>query len=119
MLLESDLLVAIDGVHLMPDSQMTHVSAFFNNHERHFTVATHAKFRPTRSGVEMFFDDGFYGITWTSAGGQRPAANTTVVKYISSRGQLHTSNVNVTYTLEGRHTRLVHVMYGPNTEPSK
>ena len=118
VLLKSDLLVVIDDVHLMPDSQTTHVSAFFNNHERGFTVATHAKSRPTRSGVEMLFDDGIYGITWTSAGGQSPAANITAVEYKSSRGQLHTSNVNVTYTLEGRHTRLVQIMYGPNTEPT-
>ena len=118
VLVKSDLLVVIDDVHLMPDSQMTHVSAFFNNHERRFTIATRAKSRPTRSGVEMLFDDGIYGIMWTSAGGQSPAANITVVDYKSSRGQLHTSNVNVTYTLEGRHTRLVHVMYGPNTEPT-
>ena len=118
VLLKSDLLVVIDDVHLLPDSQTTHVSAFFNNHERRFTVATHAKSQPTRHGVEMLFDDGIYGIVWISAGGQSPAANITVENYKSSRGQLHTSNVNVTYTLEGRHTRLVHVMYGPNTEPA-
>ena len=118
VLLKSDLLVVIDDVHLMPDSQMTHVSAVFNNHERRFTVATRAKSQPTRSGVEMLFDDGIYGITWTSAGGHSPAANITVVNYESGRGQLHTSNVNVTYALEGRHTRLMHVMYGPNTEPT-
>ena len=118
VLLKSDLLVVIDDVHLMPDSQMTHVSAFFNNHERRFTVATHAKSQPTRHGVRMLFDDGIYGIVWTSAGGQSPAADITVRNYISGRGRLFTSNVNVTYTLEGRHTRLVHIMYGPNTEPT-
>ena len=118
VLVKSDLLVVIDDVHLMPDSQTMHVSAFFNNHERRFTVATHATSWPTRSGIEMAFDDGIYGITWTSAGGQSPAAAITVRNYISDRERLFTSNVNVTYALEGRHTRLVHVMYGPSTEPT-
>ena len=118
VLLKPDLLVVTDDIRLLPGSHVTHVSVFFNNHERPFRSAVHSMFRPPLSGVQMVFDDGLYGVMWTSAAGQSPPADVMLRNYSSSRGLLHTSNVNVTYAMEGRHTRLVHVIYGPQAKPT-
>ncbi|KAI0219372.1 hypothetical protein LSAT2_029079 [Lamellibrachia satsuma] len=118
VLLKPDLLVVTDDLRLLPDSHVTHVSVFFNNHERPFRSAVHSMCRPPLSGVQMEFDDGLYGVMWTSAAGQSPIADVMLRNYSSSRGLLHTSNVNVTYAMEGRHTRLIHVIYGPQATPT-
>ena len=115
LLLAPNLLLVVDDIRVLADSHVTHVSAFFNNHERRFTPARH----PAVSGVEVTFDDGEVGgVIWRSAGGQSPVADIVPRNYSSSRGPLTTSNVNVTYALEGRHTRLVHVVYGARAVPT-
>ena len=110
VLLEKDVLLVVDDIHLKVESTLTHVAAFFNNHDAEFSPYTDPG---GLRGMSVSHGGSLYKAVWVSQGGQSSHANITSYSGKSIR-EPSISNANVTFRLEGKSTTMAYLFYGPS-----
>ncbi|XP_036438450.1 dermatan-sulfate epimerase [Colossoma macropomum] len=112
LLLQPELLLVVDHVHLQPDSPVRRYSAFFHN--------TDTPFQPTAmdkiQGAFIQHSQDSYKMFWLDDTGSSEKAATGYWSYPHGYPYNGSNYVNVTMPLRYPHTRVAYIFFGPEVE---